>query len=544
MRWMSNAPRLRYAAAVALCGAGLVAGCGGGSGDSGGGSATATADADSAPTETNTSAKLTIATPISTGTLDPAAIAGSDQFPIASMVNESLTRMDENSEIVPQLATKWTISDDGLEYTFDIRENVTFSNGEPLTAEAVKWSLDRLLSGKVLNGQPQLLVVIDKIEVAGPLQVKITLKETYGGLLAALTLPASGILDPKSSETAPNTYETVALPIGTGPYKFAADAKAGSDLTLEANPDYWGDKPYYGTQVYQIVPEGSSRVALIRSGQADVAQLPPMSNLTALEADSSLAVLKENTSMMLQIYMNLSDSGNPLLDKPEVRRALNMAIDRQTIIDKVLFGAGTPPEGMIEQRIFGACKVGDFAYDAAQAKQMLADAGAAGMKLRMMGPQGRYLQDAQVGEAVAGYLRDAGVDVELANPLPFADYIAKLYVEPDKADFDLGMIGLSASFGDSSQALRHFTSSSIPPGGFNSMYYSNTEVDDLVKQGNSETDPAKRQELYCQAQNLIYEDLPTLLLYTQNTPLVTKAEVKGIYGINTWFVTTYAYASE
>jgi ABC-type transport system substrate-binding protein len=456
------------------------------------------------------------------------------------MVNESLTKFDTNREVVPNLAESWKISDDGLTYTFTLRSGVKFTDGEPFDATAAKYTLDRLLSGKVFNGQPQLLVVVDKVQAPSPTELKITLKEPYGGLLAALTLPSAGMVAPKNTEEAPNTYKTIALPVGTGPYMYA-DAKVGSDMTLKANPDYWGQKPYYGQQIFNIVPEASSRVALIRSGQADVAQLPPMSNLKALEADPTMTVEKADTSMMLQVFINNSKSGNPLLQKPEVRQALSLAIDRKTIVDKVLFGAGTLPEGILQKDVFGACANGDYSYDPEKAKQLLASAGAQGMTLKMQSPQGRYLQDAQVGEAVAGYLRAVGVKVEAANPLPFADYIAKLYVEPEKQASDLSLIGLSASFGDASQALRYLTTASIPPNGFNSMYYSNPQFDALVKQGNTETDQDKRADLYCQAQKLVADDLPTLLLYSQNTPLVAKNSIKGIYDINTWFVTTYAY---
>lgn len=541
MRWWSTRARLGLVAL--LCAVGLAAaGCGGDDSDSGSNSGQTGGGA--RPTQTNESATLRIATPMSVATLDPAASINSDQFPVLSMVAESLTRMEDDGSVAPALATDWTISDDGLTYTFRLREGVRFTNGEPFNAEAAKFNLDRLLSGRVVNGQPQTLLVIEEVNVLGEYELEIKLREPHGGLLAALTLPASGMLAPRSVTEAPNRYETVVKPIGTGPYMHADDVAVGRDIELVANPDYWGPKPYYGRQVYQIVPEASSRVALLRSGQVDIAMLPPMTDLEGLRNNPDLNVIAFDSSMMLQVFVNTISRSNPQLRDPEVRKALALAIDRETIIDRVLFGSGALPRGILAQSIDGACEVGDFGYDPEQARQILADKGAAGMKLRMIAPEGRYLQDYQVAQAVAGYLRDVGVDVELANPMQFADYITRLYVPPAQARFDLAFIGFSASFGYAGQALRHLATSSIPPNGFNSMYYSSRAFDDNFSAAVAEPDRDRRNELFCEAQKVVAEDTPSLILYQQRTPLVTRKDIEGIFGINTWYVTTYAYPAD
>jgi ABC-type transport system substrate-binding protein len=538
--------RGRGVAGLAACGALAVvaAGCGGGgaaggSGADGGGTKASNGATLHSVAKTDMAATLRVAAPISTATWDPAASTNSDQFPLLSMVVESLTRYAADNKIVPGLATKWSTSADGKTWTFDLRPNVKFSDGEAFDGDAVKTSIERLVSPKTFNASPQLMSVIEKVDVISPLKVELKLSKPYAGLAAALSLPSAGIMAPKSITEGANSMKTVVKPVGTGPYTIVK-AEVGGDATFKANPTYWGPKPYYGTQIYQYVPEDSSRIAEVRAGQADIAELPPMSNLKGIEADPTLQVIKANTSMMLQVLLNTADSDQPLMKKTAVRKALSLAIDRKTIVDKILFGAGTVPTSVMSKVVPGYCAAGDFSYDPAKAKQMLKAAGATGMTVRLMGPQGRYLQDSQVTQAVAGYFRDAGVKVDLANPLPFADYITKLYVPSKEATFDAGVIGLSTSYGEPSHDLRYLMTSSLPPDGFNSAYYSNAKVDADMDKANESSDQGERDQLYCQVQKQVMADQPTIPLYSQNTPIVTKAGIDGIYAINTWFVTTYA----
>lgn len=503
--------------------------------------ATSVSAAPKAVARAHASGTLKIATSLRITTIDPVAIVGGDQFPLSTMVAETLTSYDQSGNVVPNLAESWTVSPDGLVYTLKIRKGVKFTDGEALDARAVAYSLGRLLSPKAFNARPGTLTVIDAAHVFDKYTLRIKLKERFGAFLAALTLPNAGILAPKSITTAPNSYRTVVQPVGTGPY-MVSEWKSGESLTYKVNAGYWGAKPSFETQVYQTVPDASSRVALLQSGQVDVIAAPPASSIDSLKADSNYKLTVAPTSYMIQVWANTASKRATLLRTPKVRKALTYAIDRKTIIDKILFGSGAVPTSPLAPTVFGYCPTGDYSYNPDKAKQMLKEAGAEGLTLKMIAPQGRYLQDYQVAQAVAGYLRAVGLNIDLQPAMDFPTYISKLYVPKEKADHDLALIGFGASYGDPSQALP-FETKAIPPNGFNASYYNSNKFDKLMADAFSEADQTKRKDLYCQAQQNLTQFAPSTWLYVQYSPLVTKKGISGIYGVNLWYVTTYAKAS-
>src|SRR5262249_6962699 len=152
----------------------------------------------------------------------------------------------------------------------------------------------------------------------------------------------------------------------------------------------------YDTQIYKIVPEAASREALVKSGGADVIVLPPANDIPALAADPTLHVILGPSDRTVQVIINTADTTQPLLQKPEVRQALDYAIDKNAIIKNVMFGAATPLNAPMATSLFGYCQTGTYGYDAAKAKSMLQAAGAAGMSVKLVSPTGRYVQDIQV----------------------------------------------------------------------------------------------------------------------------------------------------
>jgi len=194
--------------------------------------------------------------------------------------------------------------------------------------------------------------------------------------------------------------------------------------------------------------------------------------------------------------------------------------------------------------VFGACPAGDFSYDPDQARALLAEAGASDLKVEIIAPSGRYMQGPMVAQAVAGFLRDVGVEATMGNPTDWATYMSVIYVPPAEADHDMGLLGFGASYNDPSQALSLFQSANIPPNGFNASFYQNAEVDRLMGAALEDPDPAVRADLYCQVQQILVEDTPSLWLYVQSAPIITKAEVEGIAAVNLWFVTTYAHPAQ
>jgi peptide/nickel transport system substrate-binding protein len=269
----------------------------------------------------------------------------------------------------------------------------------------------------------------------------------------------------------------------------------------------------------------------------------PAADIPALKADSSLNVIMGPSDRTIQIIINTQDSAQPLLNKVEVRQALNYAVDKATIISKVMFGMAVPLDAPMSKVLFGYCPVGStYDYNPTKAKQLLQSAGASGMSVRMVAPTGRYVQDFQVAQAVAGYLRDVGINVTGPSTTDWPTYVATYTQQPpESAKTDLSMLGWAPQFMDAAQQFLQFNSTQVPPAGQESSFYKNPQVDTLIQSGNTATDPTQRKTAYCQAAKQVWNDAPWIFLYNQRYPFVTTSKVTGVYGLPTEkFVTSWA----
>src|SRR5215471_7081416 len=487
---------------------------------------------------------LRVAIGIDPDTLDPAAQTTTTASQIVDMMAETLVTIDGKGALKPLLATKWEPSADALSWTFTLRTGVKFSDGTPFNAQAVKFSIDRLLSPTTFKAQPGILGGkngIKSVDVIDDTHVKFTLGSKLAPFASALTQTNSAIISPASVNQAPNKPEVITQPVGTGPYKFK-ERVASDHITLAMNKDYWGTKANYDTQILKVVPEGASREALIKSGGADIIALPPANDIPALQADPNLKVIMGPSDRTIQIVINTQDSTQPLLQKPEVRQALNYAVDKDAIIKTVMFGAATPLNAPMANTLFGYCQTGSYNFDPAKARSLLQSAGATGMSVKLVSPTGRYVQDIQVAGAVAGYLRDVGLKVDGPGTADWPTYVATYAnVPPAQAKTDLHLLGWAPAYLDAQQQFEQFYSARVPPAGLESSYYKNPQVDTLIEQGNTSTDTAQRQKAYCDAAKIVWNDAPWLFLYNQKYPFVTTSKVTGVVGLpNEKFVTTWA----
>lgn len=483
---------------------------------------------------------LTTAIGVNIASLDPVAAASADSATVVQMVNEPLAYFDAEQKLQPLLATSWKPSADGMSWTFTLRKGVTFSDGEPFDATAVKFTFDRLLDPKTTSAYVGSLAVIKEVKAVDAEHVEFVLRRVYPAFPSAVTPANASIVAPGAAKKAPNTPSKLVTPVGTGPYAYQRFLP-NDRITVVRNDRYWGRRPSYRTQDVRMVPTAASREAMLLARQADVAVTPPAPDLPSLQRNRAVRLVKASSGYMIQVGFNTRSRRAPQLQNPAVRLALEYAIDRDSIVKNVLFGGGRIPSSPISPNVFGYCSVGSFPYDPNKAKQMLADAGATGMKLTMQSPQGRYTADYQVAQAVAGYLRDIGVDVTLLKPPDFATYISQLYVPPEKARADLSLIGWGTIFPDGSEAMGNMLTTSIPPEGVsNFYYYSNKSFEKAMRTGDSSLDDTTRKNAYCTAQREMWQNPPALFLYIQQTSAVTSTKVTGVYPNNLWFVTTWA----
>ena len=470
-------------------------------------------------------------------TLDPMGQPTTTIQNIVDYMAEGLVTMDSDGKLQPLLAKSWTISSDGLAYTFKLQDGVKFSDGAVLDAAAVKASLDRILDPDNTVPLRGVLAGIQKVDVVDPSTVKLTLKTPSTIILPALTLTTAAILSPATIDKAGPGYKKLNNPVGSGPYIFKEYAK-GSQVVVTKNPNYWGKKPYYDTVTFRIVPEAATRESLILAGQVDMMILPPVSDIPALQKNAAVKVLLATGDRT--IYIVLNTTSKPL-DNPKVRQALNYAVNKEDIVKNILFGTADVMDGPAATTLFGYCKTGPYPYDPVKAKQLLSEAGVApGTKLGFISPTGRYVQDFQASQAISGYLKEVGIDAPVTT-MDWPSYIATITKAQAENTTQLHLLGWAPGFMDFSQQVQQFMSDQQPPKGLATAFYKNTKMEDLIAQAIPQTDDKKRADLYCQASKLIWDDAPWIYLWTQRFPIVYSAKVKGISSIpNEKFFALYA----
>lgn len=468
-------------------------------------------------------AAFSIAVGIDPDTFDP---AGQTTTTVQNMVDymvETLTTVDDKGEVQGKLAETFKTSEDGLTVTLRLRKGVTFQDGTPFNADAVVFNLKRITSPdiKVPLGSPYK--VISNVTALDENTVAITLTRPSPGFLSALSVTTAGMISPASVTANGNTNVKYQKPVGTGPYVFG-EYIAGENFSVIRYADYWGKKPYYGTVNFRIVPEAATRESLLLSGQVDMIILPPVSDLKSLQSNKDVTTLVAPSDRTIFIAMNFQD---PTLSNKQVRQALNYAVDKQAIVKNVLFGAGQVLDAPMAPSLFGYCKTGSYEYDPAKAKKMLADAGAAGAALDLLTPSGRYVQDAQAAEAIAGYLRDVGLTVNVSTS-DFPSFLARVNAPNSENTVDMHLLGWAPAYLDADFQMQMFRKATHPPAGLATSFYTNPQVEQILAKADIELDQNVRAQLYCDASKIIWDDAPWIFLWTQSFPIVYSSDVTGI----------------
>jgi peptide/nickel transport system substrate-binding protein len=481
-------------------------------------------------------ATFRIAVGIDPDTLDPVQMTTTTVGNMVDYVVETLTTIDSTGKILPMLAESWTASTDGTQYTFKLRQGVTFHDGTPFDAKAVKWNLDRLIDPAV-RVPIRAPYPIAKTDVVDAQTVHVTLKYPYAPFVGALSWTTSGLVSPAAADKEGNTYKDYNHLVGTGPYVFK-ERRKGEMITVAKNPKYWGRKPYYDTVVFRIVPEAATRESLLLADQVDLIILPPVADLQALGRNSAVKVILAPSDRTIFIAINTTKG---ILSDRRVRQALNYAVDKNAIIENVLFGAADPMDAPMASSLFGYCKVGTYPHDPAKAKALLAEAGMKpGTAMQLIHPTGRYVQDKESTEAVAGFLREVGIEPSLQT-MDWPSYIRTITTPVDKNTTQLHFLGWAPAFLDASQQVLQFLSTYAPPSGLETSFYKNAEVDRLVQAAERELNPAKRRELYCDLSKRVWDDAPWIFLWVQRFPIVYSAKVTDVSSLpNEKFYALYA----
>lgn len=485
---------------------------------------------------TGPNATMTIGIGITMNSMDPAQQNTTTVRNVLDYEVETLTTFDEKGKLQPLLATSWDWSQDGKVLTVHLREGVKFHDGTPFDAKAAKFSLDRLITPKVVTPNGQRYKVMDSVDVVDAHTIAIHLRHVVPDFPLVLGDTVSAMLSPDSVGKDGNTYENIQKPVGTGPYVLTKRVR-GSEIDFKRFDGYWGKKPYYENVVFKIVPEATSLEAGLRAGQIDMIMNPPASDLQSLSSEPNITVLKVPSDR--SIYISLKTNKPPLEDK-RVRQALNYAVDKKAIIKNVMFDVVNPTDSPFASTISGYCKAGDYNYNPEKAKQLLKEAGAENISLKIGTPRGRYVQDFEATQAIASYLRKVGIKVDVGTS-DWASYITAVN-SVDANPYNAWLLGWAPTAMDAITQMTFLSKEGFPPGGVNGTFFDDPEVESLFAKAKLELDETKRDQEYCEIQKKLWDDAPWIYLWTQNLVLAYNKNIDGItYQPNEKFVTIYAH---
>jgi peptide/nickel transport system substrate-binding protein len=439
---------------------------------------------------------------------------------IFELVYSTLVEFDKDLNIVPHLAKSWDISTDGLTYTFYLNQGVKFHNGQELTAEDVKFTIERILDPN--TGAINRSFFTDIINIATPNRytVVLTLSKPNVALLTHLASPSSSIVSKEVAKGKADLGKVEDI-VGTGPYKLV-EWKLGEYILLKRNPEYFiQGLPYIDTIKIVVVPEESTILAGLRTGSIDFAYLEDPFIVKLAEKEPNLVVYSVPMLSYHLVFIN-TKSIPPLAD-PRVRLAMSYAIDRQKMVETVMLGQGTPTGPMpIGAKLWALppSELPGFIPNIEKAKTLLAEAGYPnGFNVSLMLSPFEPATARAEGEFIQAQLKQVGINVNL-DLVEWGVYIDRW----KKADFEL-CLGLNSAIPEPDYVFyRYFHST----GGLNFVHgWSNPKVDELLDKGRIERDSEKRREIYYEVQRILAEEAVWLWTFSSYYQYVGQSYVKG-----------------
>jgi len=408
-------------------------------------------------------------------------------FGMLYAIHDALVRPYPGQKMGPSLAESWEESEDGLTYTFKLRPGLKFHNGDPVTADDVKFSFNRYQG----TGAQTFKDHVSEVEIVDPLIVRFHLKESWPDFMTfyGITATAAGIVVPKKYLTEVGDDGFKRHPVGAGPYKFVS-SKPGVEVVLEADPGYWRRVPAVKTLVMRSIPDATTRALTLKTGEADIAYALDGTAAEGIKDDPDIKIVATNHASSQWIeFTEQWEPKSPWHDR-RLRLAANYALDRQAITDAGCLGF-CPPAGVIVPRVMDyALQVAPTPYDPAKAKRLLAEAGYpngidAGEFAAIPGFP-------TIAEAVMNYLNAAGIGVKLKQ-MERAAFYGDWQAKRLRGVFMTG----AGNSGNAASRVEAFIQSK---GAY--AYGGYPDIDELFRQQATERDHAKREALLDKIQQL------------------------------------------
>ena len=463
--------------------------------------------------------------------LDPIAVTDGESFAVTQNIFETLIRFGEqDTTLQPGLAKEWKVSDDGLEYTFTLQEGVKFHDGTDFNADAVVKNFERWMTGdaekfpyfqSMFGGfEGEDVAVIKEVKADGDTTVVVTLNNPQAPFLKNLAMSPFGMASPTAFDKEGDKFGD--NPVGTGPFKFVS-WKRNDSVTVEKNADYWKEGlPKVDKVVFKSIPDNSTRLNALKTGEIDLATGISPSDSASIEADSNLQLI-ERPSLNVG-YLGMTVTRKPFDDK-RVRQAVNYAIDKEALVKAFYEGKADVASNPMPPAVSGFNKdISAYPYDPEKAKALLKEAGYDGKEIELWAmPVPRpYMPDGQkIAEAIQKNLDDVGIKSKIVT-YEWATYLDKAA----KGEADAFLLGWTGDNGDADNFLYTLLDESNI-GSNNYTYFKNSETHKLLLKAQKETDEDKRNALYEKAQKIIHEEAPWVPLAYSTPILAGKSTIKN-----------------
>lgn len=413
--------------------------------------------------------------------LDPHVGKETVAVQVTDQIFDTLTVVNaETGELEPSIAESWEQTNETT-YIFHIRKGIKFHDGSTLTAEDVKFSLDRAIASSAVS---YIVNFIDKVTVIDENTVEIVTKAPYAPTLRNLSVPFSAIVPKAVVEKDEAAF--IQNPIGSGPFKFV-EWKQGDSATLTAFDEYWGGAPATKNLVMKVIPEAAQRTIALETGEIDLAYDILPNDLSKIKDNSDLTLYEAPSLTCFYISMNMNKKP---FDDPKVREAINIAIDRQLIIDTIASGSGEAADAIIAPAVYGYFSPGAYEYNPEKAKQLLAEAGYANGFETSIWVNDNQIR-VEVCQAIQAMLQEVGIKAKV-EVLEFGKFIA----DSSAGKHDMGYFGWVTSTTDADYTYYSLEHSSQQGAAGNRSFINDPEVDALIEKGRTSADSSVRLKAY------------------------------------------------
>lgn len=465
-------------------------------------------------------------------TLIPLLATDSSSHAVAGQIYNGLVKYDKNLNIVGDLAESFDISKDGLIITFHLRKGVKWHDGAPLTSRDVLYTYRVTIDPKTPTAYAEDFKQVKSISAPDSQTIRVTYDSPFAPALASWgvnILPAH-LLEGKDITTSPLARK----PVGTGPYRFK-EWVSGQKIVLEANEDYFEGRPYIDRYIYRIIPDTSTMYMELKAGAIDLMTLTPVQYARQTGSKSFTSRFNKYrypSSSYLYMGYNLR---HPLFKDKRIRQAMTAAINKDELIQGVLFGMGQKAYGpIVPGRWAYNPAVKDIGYDPKHAAELLAQAGwkeknsdgilvkdGKPFKFTILTNQGNQ-QRLMTAQIIQQRLRQVGIDVKIR----IVEWAAFLKEFVNKGNFEVVLLAWSISEDPDMYDIWH--SSKNKPGELNFIGFNNPEVDRLLIEGRSTFDIEKRKRAYFRIQDILADEQPYTFLYVPDALPVVSSRIRGV----------------